>query len=842
MSRLTWILLTLCLCGPAVLADSRPLVAFDFDEGLKNTGTLAGAGTFKTYAAGEDPGFDGGPFGRCLDLTAASRHGGTGVQEPPAGGTVIFRHEALDRLESFTLMLWSRQNPLVQGPSARLVSKDNAWDLLPSAGGVSLGLGLGAAKVTYELSGKSRDKMEDRWRFTAVVVGPDRVRAYIGGLGQPLVACGEKPRTEQKAAARGEVRLGTFGGIRPFNGWMDRVRIFGEALDENAVRRIFEADVAGAKPVRRAAVFELARPAANTHRFQLKHSDIPFSVRWQKRAEAAAVMESFHTTHCLWVYGTGTNFIRQVQGRGIAYEGTLNGLQGAEHSTTNRSAQGDPSGRHEDLDGNKNTPSWMVTFGPKTFTGCCNHPAFRRLFFEAVQRHLDAGVDMLHVDDWAMNASWVTTGAACFCEHCRAGFREWLRTRCTPEELRKLGITDIATFDYREHLKSHGIPDAATYREKFRPLPLTPLFTNFQVESMRNLFREFRRRLDEKSPSKYIPISVNALLLQLHPQHNLCGVDVVDFLVGESSQNADYQTESEYLFAAKAAEAFGLSQVVSPIPRSTARTRAAIATAYALGQWHLVPWDIYMGSDATGIQPRYFGTREQYGDLYDFIHEHKALFDDHEPAAELAVLANADAPGKGSLSGFCRQLAQQQIPFHLLLGARQYARVPVRAADLRAARVVVEFSPVDSFGEEDQKTLRAARDSGLVRFVPPGADLATIARLRDLQLLRVEAPEGVYAFPRVNRARKTAAIHLVNWNLAPDGERAEAYRNVTLTLRQPSRWGPCATATWLQPGCKPVSLKPEHHKDCIRLTLPRIETWGVVEIPADGIAVDAGRP
>jgi hypothetical protein len=77
------------------------------------------------------------------------------------------------------------------------------------------------------------------------------------------------------------------------------------------------------------------------------------------------------------------------------------------------------------------------------------------------------------------------------------------------------------------------------------------------------------------------------------------------------------ETEAEFVFAAKAAEAFGMTQVVSPIPRSTARTRAAFATTYALGQLHLVPWDLYMGSDATGSQPRYFGTREQYGDLCD---------------------------------------------------------------------------------------------------------------------------------------------------------------------------------------------------------------------------------
>jgi len=144
--------------------------------------------------------------------------------------------------------------------------------------------------------------------------------------------------------------------------------------------------------------------------------------------------------------------------------------------------------------------------------------------------------------------------------------------------------------------------------------------------------------------------------------------------------------------------------------------------------------------------------------------------------------------------------------------------------------VVVEFSAADTFGEADQQTIRAARESGLVRFVPPTADLAAMAKLRGLELLRVEAPEGVYAFPRVNRSKRSAAVHLVNWNLDANGERAERYQHVTLTLLQPQRWGKIAAATWLQPGREPLALKPECHDDCVRLTLPQIETWGVVEI------------
>lgn len=810
-------------------APASPLVCFDFERNLTNSGALGGQGSVQVYAPGEGAGYDEGAFGSALDLTSASRHGGTGTQEPPSGSAVIFRHEALDRLDSFTIALWFRQSPLAEGPSARLLSKVGSWDLMPAGAGVSLILGPHPTKVSYPLNDHTAPKPAGRWHFVAVVVSSGSIRAYSGGLDRPLALCAEQPRTEHLAAAPGELVLGNLGGIRPFNGWLDRIRIFGECLSEESIRDLFKEDLAAAKPPVPKTIFELARPEAGTHRFHLKRSDIPFSVRWQSRAEAPAMMESFHTTQCLWVYGSDASVIRKIKGMGIGYQGTLNGLQGQECSTVERNAAADRSGRHEDLDGNKNTPSWMAAFGPKTFTGCCNHPAFRQLFFEAAKRHIDAGVDMLHVDDWTMNASWVLSGAACFCEPCRSGFREWLRQRCSPEELRKLGIEDIRSFDYREHLKRTGVPDAAAYKAKIRDLPLTPQFTAFQVESMRAFFRDFRKRLDEWSPQKFIPVSVNGLLINLHPNYNVCGIDVIDFLTGESSQSEDNQTEADFVLAAKAAEAFGITQVVSPIPRSTARTRAAVATTYALGQLHLVPWDIYMGSDASGIQPRYFGTREQYGDLYDFIHEHPALFDDYEPVAEVGVLANADQ-ADASLAAYCKQLASRQIPFQLVLGANRHARLPIRPADLQRLRLLVELSPIESFGGEDQKTIQAARESGLIRFVKPTADLTAIAKLRSLNLLRLEAPDNVYAFPRVNGKTHSAAIHLVNWNLAASTERAECYRNITLTMLQPPRWGAFKSAVWLQPGLAPVPLTPERHADSVRLTLPQLETWGVVKL------------
>jgi hypothetical protein len=825
MQTILFILFLACFTQAA----ERPLVSLDFETNLVNAGTLLDQARFHTYASGEDPCFAQGPRGYCLDLTAASRHGGTTPNDPPAGGAVRYHHPSLDTLDTFTIAFWARQNPYaVNSASARLLNKSGAWDLLPTASGLALMLGADTNKVPYTLANAKHFRLTAEWTFYALVVSPKTITAYAS-LNAVLVSLGEVQRHDAFRAAPGELVIGNFNGIRPFNGWIDSFRIFRGTLAEADICTLFKEDLAATKEPVFAPIAALARTpiTASNVRAHLPPSAIPFSTRWP-RTNALAMAHDFHATHCLWVYGFDTNYMQAVHASNLHYQATLNGLQGQAHATTHRSAIDDPSGRHEDLDGNKITPPWMVTFGPRTFTGCCNSPAFRQLFFTDARRLVESGADSLHVDDWEMNASWSRNAGVCFCAACRSGFRTWLSAHCTSDELRTLGIADLQTFDYRAHLKTNGIPDAAAYKIHFRTLPLTPYFLDFQTESMRAFFRDFRHQLDTWSPKKYIPISVNGLLTPLRPEHVLPGVDVVDFLLGESSLNAEYQTAREFIFGATFAEAAQITQVVSPIPRSTARTRAAIATTYALGQPHLVPWDLYMGSDATGIQPRYFGTRAQYGDLYDFVDAHRTLLDTTAAIAEIGLLVNADLPG--SYAETCLRLAARQIPFRILTGASRYARLPIRADDFHGLRLVLVLSPLDSFCAEDQATLAAARTSGHLRFAPVDK-LDALMQPMALELLRLEAPAQIYAFVRADRARNMVAIHLVNWNLGgPDTERAETYQAITVTLFQPARWPHPAQAAWHLPGEPAIAITPEPHAECIRLTLPRLTTWGILTL------------
>ncbi len=800
-----------------------PLVALAFEGTLENKGTLGGQAEFVDYVPGEGALYDPGPFGECLDLTGAKRFGGRLEEMTPTGGAVVFSGRELAGIETFTLMLWARQNPLFEGINARLAFAQYGWDWLPGPSGTVISLGSGEAKVSHSLRVAFMDRGEvppaDAWRFYAVVVDRDKVRGYVGGLTGPLFRTEEVERTGPRVADWGELLIGTWGGVRPFNGWLARFRAFPTALSPESVEAVFKEDRAVRAPS--TTVFDMGRPPLPARRFTLKRSAIPFSTRWQK-PQALDIMRSFHATHCLWVYGLKADFVRSVQEMGLVYQGALNGLQGTNKALPGASNAGDPSGRHEDLDGNKNMPSWMVTFKPPHYTGCCNSPAFREIFFNAARQHVDIGVDMLHVDDSAMNASWVRHAGVCFCGDCRLGFREWLRARYTPEQLGKLGVADIEKFDYREHLKANGIPDAATYRKGFKSLPLTPDFTAFQVESSRRFFKDFRAKLDAWSPAKYIPISVNEPLQRPVADGSLCHTDLADFTCSEMYD----RTLGTHLAAAKVGESLSLPQVASPIPKGVADARRTIAVMYALGQLHLVPWDLYMGSDATGIRPRYFGVREEYGDLYDLIRLRPELFDDYESFAEVGLVYNADTESAPALCRQMEALARLQTPFHVLPASTRDVRIPLREADLRVLRAVVLISPIESFCDEDRATLQKALSARRLRLVSPES-LAPL-RAHEFDLFSLEGPEKVYAFPRVAKNKSSIAIHLVNWNETQAGAREDTFNFVTLTLRHLRRWGPLRDAAYFEPGKDPVAIQPEPHEGFVRLTVPRLGTWGIL--------------
>ncbi len=164
---------------------------------------------------------------------------------------------------------------------------------------------------------------------------------------------------------------------------LDNLRVHDVALTPSQVRYLFQFDVSRMSPGR--TIDALGVPCLRGRRFHPKASAIMFSTRWQRQDRGEFdMMRDFHATHCLWVYGTNAQYIKEVKQRVGFYEGSLNGMWGYAAAGAQPSAEGDTSGREQDLDGNKTLMTHMLHWkGQPRWEGCHNSPAFRAIFWQA---------------------------------------------------------------------------------------------------------------------------------------------------------------------------------------------------------------------------------------------------------------------------------------------------------------------------------------------------------------------------------------------------------------------------------------------------------------------------
>jgi hypothetical protein len=490
------------------------------------------------------------------------------------------------------------------------------------------------------------------------------------------------------------------------------------------------------------------------------------------------------------------------------------------------------------LDNNKVVLPHMSKWNPEhpRWTGCHNSPEFREIFMKEADALIEAGVDAIHVDDWMITHQTGQHGLACFCPSCTKGFRSYLRETLAPEELVQMGIGDIASFDYAKHLvEREKVTSQIDYRRRFRKLPLTPHFLDFQRESLRSFYEEFRQHLNKASPEGYIPVSVNNQFYSRSRDKSYRGyfaVDVIDFFAGEASRVM--QTAPHYIVPCKVAEAFGIPQIMMSKPGPIGASQAALATTYALGQWFRVPWDLYMDITPDGkAAPRYFGKTTDWQPYYDFIHQHPDLFNGYRSAASVGVLFNVDASPYEAVWSACQSLATRQTQFRLVAATGRYGHAGLRRESFEGLRTVIMVSSDETFTVEDRALLDSVKKERRTRFISL-SEFERRDRTPMVPLLKLEAPEDIFAFIRVepNKEPLSAVVHLVNWNLRVGGGN-DPFKHLSLGLPFSDEWKGRITARYFQPGRKEVEgLELEWHSGYVRMTVPRLEVWGIVELAA----------
>ena len=152
-----------------------------------------------------------------------------------------------------------------------------------------------------------------------------------------------------------------------------------------------------------------------------------------------------------------------------------------------------------DLGGEPFIVPWLwdhVHKGQLAWWFCTNSPLYRAYLESRLVQLAAAYPDGLHIDDYTGTAGTVTRQIGCFCRYCVAGFRTYLADSVLPERLDELGITDFATFDYRQFLLDRGVT-ADVYNERRATLPLADEFYDYQVKASDAYVAQYHQRAQE---------------------------------------------------------------------------------------------------------------------------------------------------------------------------------------------------------------------------------------------------------------------------------------------------------------------------------------------------------
>jgi hypothetical protein len=182
--------------------------------------------------------------------------------------------------------------------------------------------------------------------------------------------------------------------------------------------------------------------------------------------------------------------------------------------------------------------------------------------------------------------------------------------------------------------------------DAFRNWPggeLKAQFVAFQAHVSKTFFQRTRKALDEQA-GFHVAMSCNNGVRLFDDV-----MQQFDWFFGELSYREG--TPGDLYHLLKRAEALDRLQIVTmpkkgghvvyPDPEGWERqTRQTIATTYASGGICMVPWDVYMPdtfdeNHQRSMTPRYFGTPEQYADLFGFIRASAGYLEGYEDAAAI---------------------------------------------------------------------------------------------------------------------------------------------------------------------------------------------------------------
>lgn len=422
---------------------------------------------------------------------------------------------------------------------------------------------------------------------------------------------------------------------------------------------------------------------------------------------------------------------------------------------------------------------------------CSNSPFVREAMKRMGQICVEAGCDWISADLQTATHDSLRLGG-CFCRHCRQGFAAYLQKP--------------ASWSYRDFLVSRGYDTVQKLkreagRGEASMMPLYREYRAFQHQALRQCYEAIR------APGKKFLTSQDfhghSAPLGTHPDF--------DF-VGEGLWGLD-NAEIPFLYALT--EAAGRFNYITEGPEGDwenfAQGRLRLAQAYAYGQSWVVPYR--QGIRRDGKWLKWISPPVQ--DLYEFIHEHRELFDGYDPWPCVGLIYShlGHRYNQAVTAEAVAVLVRRNVPFKICVAGSDWWNPPF---DLSGVQALVKTA--------DFRYLTASQQQAVAAAQLPTVDISSL----DSLWRRIPRPihvsigdEKVNVVPR--RKDEHRLLHLVN--MLP----GTAHRDFVVTLNR--QWaGPVRAATLNAPGRQATTLRCQTTGSHTEIHVPFLQEWAIITL------------
>ncbi|WP_053979760.1 carbohydrate-binding protein [Marinagarivorans algicola] len=471
-----------------------------------------------------------------------------------------------------------------------------------------------------------------------------------------------------------------------------------------------------------------------------------------------------------------------------------------------------------------------------------NHsPAFIPFMKSQVDQILKANPDKLMFDSQTSSTRTtdMRTFGGDFSPYAIKNFRAWLAKKYNAAQLADLGISNINTFDYKQHLLSAGVTHKSFSNAADTlsgDIPLLEDFIYFNRDVWNQKFGEVLDYIRQKQPNIEIGASTH-----LFESRGYLFNKNITFLANElnlGARTSVAQLPTNILVHLKGAQAVGKTLAYFPYPWEFAELkekdaprfgRGWVAQAYAYGGIFSIPANVWIGG--SGV---WSPGAENYRDIYQFIRANERLFDDYTSYSKAglvhAMYSSMKAgfiDGGNQLQSSVKLLTEDNINFDLLVfGDKGYPVVP-RKEDFGQFDIIFYDGDLQYLTEKQKAVLDEYKDK-VVHIGQRGNYQDTHLTVKHNGQLANEVVSAVSRIHETN-AKAPYVIHLVNRPFK-DGV-TPTLDGLEITIPKTYFPTPVKTVKFLLPdGSKTNVMTSTNAAGDTTFVVNNLEVWGILEI------------